>query len=469
MKRLDILILAAGLGTRMKSETVKVLHRAGGRPLLDYVLDLARQVSDTTPIVVVGHQREEVRAVCGDDLAYCVQEEQLGTGHAVLQGEPTLRQRGIEGAHVLVLSGDVPLIRAETLRTLIDEHSSSGNAVTLLSMKPDEPGSYGRILRDREGTVQRIVEAKDATSDQLAIDEVNAGVYLFDEGFLYDSLHSVGTDNAQGEYYLTDVVGMATSKGRRAGAIIVEDPIEVLGVNSRSDLAAVENEIRKRSIDRLMVDGVTFRNPETTVIDSHVEIGPDTIIYNGVCIEGETRVGKDCVIESGVVLRDCIVGDQVHLKSGTVAEGARIDSGAIVGPYAHLRAETVLGAGVKIGNFVETKKATFGRGAKASHLSYIGDAEVGEDVNIGAGTITCNYDGVDKHKTTLEDGVFIGSDTQLVAPVRVGAGAYVGAGSTITRDVPPGALALSRTPQKVHEGWATRKREERSKRGRDPK
>ena len=463
MKRLDILILAAGLGTRMKSSTIKILHRAAGRPLIGYVLDLARGVTDTRPILVVGHQRDEVRAACGDKAEYCVQDEQLGTGHAVLQGESILRARGLAGSHVLVLSGDVPLTRPETLEALIQEHSSKGNAVTLLSMKLDDPASYGRIIRDPEGGVREIVEARDASAEQLAIDEVNAGIYLFDEEFLYESLHSVGTDNAQGEYYLTDVVAMAASSGRGAGVVIAPDPIEALGVNSRADLARVEEELRRRKIEDLMAKGVTFRNPSTVVIDSLVEIGPDTIVYNGVCIEGATRIGRDCLVEPGVVLRHCVIGDRVQLKAGTVAENSTVGSDSAIGPNAHLRPETVLGEHVKVGNFVETKKATFGRGAKASHLSYIGDAEIGEDVNIGAGTITCNYDGVNKHRTVLGDGVFIGSDTQLVAPVTVGAGAYVGAGSTITKDVPPDSLALSRTPQKIHPGWASRKREEQNK------
>lgn len=463
MKRLDVLILAAGLGTRMKSETIKVLHRAGGRPLIQYVLDLARDLSDTAPLVVVGHQRDVVREECGDLVSYCVQDQQLGTGHAVLQGEETLRERGLEGAHVLVLSGDVPLTRPQTLRRLVDEHLASGNAVTLLSMKPDDPASYGRIVRDTDGSVQRIVEAKDASEEELAIGEVNAGIYLFDETFLYESLHSVGTSNAQGEYYLTDVVEMAAKSGRGAGAIVAPDPIEAFGVNSRADLARVEQEIRSRTIERLMAEGVSFRNPSSVVIDSQVTIGPDTVVYNGVCIEGATKIGSNCVIETGSVLRHCVIGDRVHIKSGTVADSSTIASGSSVGPHAHLRPATILGEDVKIGNFVETKKATFGKGAKASHLSYIGDAEIGDGCNIGAGTITCNYDGVNKHKTILEDGVFVGSDTQLVAPVRVGAGAYIGAGSTITKDVPPNALALSRSPQKIHENWATRKRDEQKK------
>ena len=322
---------------------------------------------------------------------------------------------------------------------------------------------YGRIVRDANGGVVRIVEAKDATDDEKRIDEVNAGIYVFDAEHLFDNLRGLSTDNAQGEYYLTDLIAVLRKGGHRVGAVIALDASEALGVNSRADLAVVEAEIQRRVVAKLMASGVTFRNPNTVVIDSTVNIGNDTVVYPFVTIEGTTKIGSDCVIEPGVHLINVIVGNNVHLKSGTVAEDAEIADDATVGPYAHLRPGTKLGTHVKVGNFVETKKATFGSGAKASHLSYIGDAEVGADANIGAGTITCNYDGVNKNKTVIEEGAFIGSDTQLVAPVRVGKGAYVGAGSTITKDVPDGALALSRTPQRTIEGWATKRQEEIAK------
>jgi bifunctional UDP-N-acetylglucosamine pyrophosphorylase/glucosamine-1-phosphate N-acetyltransferase len=317
---------------------------------------------------------------------------------------------------------------------------------------------YGRIVRDASGGVQRIVEAKDASDDEKEIDEVNAGIYVFDGTNLFDHLRQLSTNNAQGEYYLTDVLSMLRKAGQRVGAVVAGDPIEAIGVNSRSELATVEAEIQRRVVATLMRDGVTFRNPATVVIDSTVSIGADSVVYPFVTIEGATTIGQRCVIEPGVHLVNVTVGDDVHLKTGTVAEDAVIESEAAVGPYANLRPGSKLGRHVKVGNFVETKKAVFGEGSKASHLSYIGDADIGANVNIGAGTITCNYDGVNKHKTVLEDGVFIGSDTQLVAPVTVGRGAYVGAGSTITKDVPPDALALSRVPQKIVEGWATRKK-----------
>lgn len=466
MARLDVVILAAGLGKRMKSDTIKVLHEASGRPLIDYVIDLANALSTERPVVVVGHQRDRVRASCEARADFAVQDEQLGTGHAVLQAAEIIEKKSGSDSDVLILSADVPLTRETTLRTMLDVHRSTASSLTLLSMAPKDPALYGRIVRATDGSLERIVEAKDATPEQLQIGEVNAGIYLFKSADLFRHLRSLSTDNAQGEYYLTDLVDFLRKEGKRISAVIAEDDAEALGVNSRSDLALVEEELNRRSIERCMTEGVTFRNPASTMLHSTVRVGQDTIIYPGVVLEGTTTIGMNCVIESGVFLRNVTVGDHVHLKVGSVAEASTIESGAAVGPYAHLRPGTHLGADVKVGNFVETKKAVFGRGAKASHLSYIGDAEVGADVNIGAGTITCNYDGVNKHKTVLEDGVFIGSDTQLVAPVRVGKGAYVGAGTTVTKDVPADALALSRIPQRVVDGWAARKREEmRQKKG----
>ncbi len=448
---LDVIILAAGLGTRMKSKTIKILHRAAGRPIVDYVLDLAAEVSARPPVLVVGYQRELVQQHVGDRARYAVQESPRGTGHAVLCAEPFVSAR-----NVLILSGDVPLARIETLRRLMDEHVRQQNALTVLTMKPSDPAKYGRVLRDAAGAVLRIVEAKDATDEEKRIDEVNAGIYVFDTAHLFPNLHRVKPNNAQGEYYLTDVVSMIRAAGKRVGAVLVDDPTEATGVDSRAQLATVEAEIQRRVVERLMRDGVTFRNPETVVIDSTVSIGPDSVVYPFVTIEGTTTIGRDCVIEPNVHLTNVTIGNDVHVKTGTVAEDAVIEDEASVGPYAHLRPGTRLGRHVKIGNFVETKKAEFGEGAKASHLSYIGDAEVGAEVNIGAGTITCNYDGVQKLRTIIEDEVFIGSDTQLVAPVRVRRGAYIGAGSTITKDVPPHSLALSRAEQVVKEDWAKR-------------
>jgi bifunctional UDP-N-acetylglucosamine pyrophosphorylase/glucosamine-1-phosphate N-acetyltransferase len=453
---LEIIILAAGQGTRMKSRTIKILHRAAGRPIIDYVLDLAAVLAPHPPVMVIGHQRDDVQKAVGDRARYTVQAEQLGTGHAVLQAAAVVGP--VAGKRVLILSGDVPLTRPETLRRLLEEHERAGNALTLLTMKLPDPGMYGRIVRDTDGAVMRIVEAKDASDDEKMIDEVNAGIYVFSGEHLFDNLRHLGKSNAQGEYYLTDLLHTIRAGGHRVGAVMAEDPVEALGVNSRSDLAQVEGEIQRRVVARLMSEGVTFRNPATVVIDSTVTIGADTVVYPFVVLEGDTRIGSDCVLDPGVHLTNVTVADDVHIKTGTVAENAIIEEQAMVGPYAHLRPGTKLGRRVKVGNFVETKKATFGEGAKASHLSYIGDATVGADANIGAGTITCNYDGVRKHETIIEDGAFIGSDSQLVAPVRIGRGAYVGAGSTITKDVPPDSLALSRAQQKVIEGWAKKKK-----------
>jgi bifunctional UDP-N-acetylglucosamine pyrophosphorylase/glucosamine-1-phosphate N-acetyltransferase len=442
---LDVIILAAGLGTRMKSQKIKILHRAAGRPIIDYVLDLAAEVCARPPVVIVGHQREEVQQHVGERARFAVQEPPRGTGDAAMKAQPFVSAR-----NVLILSGDVPLARVETL--------------TILTMRPADPAKYGRIVRAGDGSVLRIVEAKDASDEEKRIDEVNAGMYVFDAAQLFDNLQRVTPNNAQGEYYLTDVVSMIRDNGKRVGAVVVDDELEALGVDSRSQLARAEAEIQRRVVEKLMSEGVTFRNPATVVIDSTVSIGADSVVYPFVTLEGKTSIGRDCVIEPNVHLIDTTIGNDVHVNTGTVADDAVVEDEAMVGPYAHLRPGTRLGKHVKVGNFVETKKAVFGEGAKASHLSYIGDADVGADVNIGAGTITCNYDGVNKHKTTIEDGVFIGSDTQLVAPVRVGKGAYVGAGSTITKDVPPDALATSRVPQKIREGWAIERRARLKKR-----
>ncbi len=450
---LDVIILAAGKGTRMKSDTAKVLHRAAGRPLIEYVLDLAAKVSDHPPIVVVGHQREAVREAVGGRARYAVQEPQLGTGHAVLQAAPLASAR-----RVLILSGDVPATQPETLKRLVEEHERASSALTLLTVRIRGNDTYGRVVRAADQSVERIVEAKDATDEEKRIDELNGGIYVFEREHLFDNLRKLSTHNAQGEYYLTDLIAMLRSAGHRVGAVMAKWWIEALGVNTRGELAMVDMAIQQKIIHKLMDDGVTFRNPQTVVIDSTVSIGNETVVYPFVTLEGKTAIGPRCVIEPGVHLVNVTAGENVHFKTGTVAEDAVIEDDASIGPYAHLRPGTRLGPEVRIGNFVETKKAVFGAGAKAAHLSYIGDAEVGADANIGAGTITCNYDGVNKLKTVIEDGVFIGSDTQLVAPVRVGKGAYIGAGSTITKDVPADALALSRTPQRVIEGWAVKRR-----------
>jgi bifunctional UDP-N-acetylglucosamine pyrophosphorylase/glucosamine-1-phosphate N-acetyltransferase len=351
-ENLEVIILAAGLGTRMKSATIKILHRAGGRPIIDYVLDLARELCARPPIMVIGHQREAVQKAVGERARYAVQDEQKGTGHAVLQAAAL-----VEGSrHILILSGDVPLTRPATLRRLLDEHERSQNALTLLTMKLDDFGLYGRVVRDAAGAVTRIVEARDASEDEKRIEEVNAGIYVFDGRRLFDNLRNLSTHNAQGEYYLTDLLGVLRNAGMGVGAVIADDPIEALGVNSRADLASVEGEIQRRVIAKLMTEGVTFRNPATVVIDSTVAIGNDTVVYPFVTIEGKTTIGSRCVIEPGVHLTDVTAGNDVRLKTGTVAENADIGDEASVGPYAHLRPGTRLGRHVKIGNLSRQRR-----------------------------------------------------------------------------------------------------------------
>lgn len=455
MKGLAAVVLAAGKGTRMKSALPKVLHRLNGRPMVYYPVQQAAALGCRPTVLVIGHGGEEVKAQLQDrELEFALQEQQLGTGHALLSALPALKQFS---GDLLLLCGDVPLLRQETLQSLLDYHRSEGAAATVLTASLADPKGYGRILRDADG-VLGIVEEKDATEKQKAVREINTGIYIFSAPRVFEILSSLGCDNAQGEYYLTDVLAALRSQGHRVAALVLDDPAEAMGINSRVQLAEATAIMRQRINERLMLNGVTLIDPAATYVDEQVEIGADTIIHPGVCLWGMTRIGRDCVIEPGVTVTDCQVGDQVRLKTGSVLEDSRIGSHSDVGPMAHLRPGTVLVGHNKIGNFVETKKAIIGEGSKASHLTYIGDAELGARVNIGCGTITCNYDGVNKHKTIIEDEVFVGSDTQFVAPVRIGRNSLIGAGSTITKDVPANSLALSRSPQKTIENWVLRKR-----------
>ncbi len=451
--------MAAGLGTRMKSETVKVLHRAAGRPLVHYPVEAALALGAERVVVIVGHQREAVSGYLAETfpdgrVTTAVQEEQLGTGHAVLCAADALA--GFDG-DVFILSGDVPALPAETLDEL---DRVGGDAVlAVVGMRLPDPARYGRLIRDADGVVRRITEAGDCTSAELRIDEVNAGVYRVDATFLFETLRGLGTDNAQGEYYLTDLVAAAHASGRGVRDLVLEGERAAWagGVNDRADLAAAEAELQRRERARLMQEGVTLVDPGSVHIHHGVHVGPDTVIEPGVMLLGETRIGRGCVVEQGSRITDCAVGDGVHVHAYSVMERAVVEAGCHVGPFARLREGTVLREKVKVGNFVETKKTEMGRGAKASHLTYLGDATVGAGSNIGAGTITCNYDGKNKFRTEIGEGAFIGSDTQLVAPVTVGDGAYVGAGTTVTAAVPPGALALSRGRQKNIPGWVARK------------
>jgi len=453
-------ILAAGQGTRMKSALPKVLHEVAGKPLVAWPVDLARDLGCAPIVLVVGHGADLVRQRLGDSgLRYALQAEQLGSGHALLCAEEALA--GACGP-LLLLCGDVPLLRAETLRALLEQHRAEQATVTVLTAIVDQPYGYGRIIRDGDG-VAAIVEEKDADPAQKAVCEINAGIYVFEAPFVFDALRQVGCNNAAGEYYLTDVIAAARAADLRVSAMIVEAMAEVQGINDRVQLAAAAAVMRRRINRSLMQAGVTLIDPETVYVEAGVVIGPDTILQPNIHLRGTTSIGRDCIIESGVMVTDCNIGDRVHLKSGSVLSGATVGDDCAIGPMAHLRPGTVLTGDNKIGNFVETKKARFGKKSQASHLTYIGDAEVGERVNFGCGTITCNYDGVNKFQTTVGDDVFVGSDVQFIAPVTIGSGSLIGAGSTITKDVPADALAISRSEQKIIEGWAAKKRKKQKK------
>ncbi len=472
-----VVILAAGKGVRMKSARPKVLHSVGGRPMLDRVLELAvRHAGEAAPrLVVVGAQREEVvRHLAESDPTAIpvVQEPQRGTGDAVrcalaALGDTTAKR-------ILVLSGDVPLLAPATLLALeaaFGRHSEGAAApkdaaltcaVAFLTALADEPGSYGRVVRNPHGAVTRIVEAKDASADELLVKETNAGVYLFDRVFLTEALPRLGTSNAQGEWYLTDVIGLAVAARRGVEGVVVRDATEILGANSRADLARLESALQTRLAAAAMAGGVTLLRPETVTLEDGVTFEPDAVLEPFVSLSGATHVGAGARIGQGSILRDTKVGPGVTVKAYTVAEGATIGAGSVVGPFARLREGTELEEGVHVGNFVETKKARLKKGAKANHLTYLGDVSVGERTNVGAGVITCNYDGFQKHRTEIGADVFVGSDTQLVAPVSVGDGAVIGAGSTVTRDVPANAVTTSRVAQRDREGAAVLYREKRT-------
>ena len=459
--RLAVLIMAAGKGTRLKSRRAKVLHEIGGQPLLAHVIKAARQVVPAEDIhVIVGHQAEKVRAaVAGLDVNFVLQAEQRGTGHAVM----CAREEARRYSNILVLSGDVPLIRPETIGCLRDFHLRQKAAMTILTAEPPDPSGYGRILRAGGSRVKAIVEQKSLKKSQEKTREINSGIYAFATAPLFANIDRLSAENAHGELYLTDMAALLVKTGARVLALKAEDPAEVLGANTLAELAALDALLRARKCNALMAAGVSIYRPETCVIDAEVEIGPDTILEPFVQARGNTRIGPDCRIRSFSVISDSQIGGNVLVRPGCIIDQSRIADGAMIGPYSHLRPGSDIGEGAHVGNFVETKKARLGRGSKANHLTYLGDAEIGEGVNIGAGTITCNYDGVNKHATVIEDGAFIGSDSTLVAPVRIGKGAYVAAGSTITHDVPADALALGRAHQITKEKWAAKKRELRGK------
>ena len=454
MQEMVAVILAAGKGTRMKSSMPKVLHAVGGKPMLCHVMEAAAQAGSGRTIIVVGHGSEQVQAEIGGAAEYVLQKEQLGTGHAMMQVQPTLT--GFSGT-ILLLCGDTPLLTGETLKKLVAEHKQSGAVATVLTAVPSDATGYGRILRDDSGRVLGIVEQKDASEAQKKIGEINTGIYCFEAAPLFAALGGLTCNNAQGEYYLTDVLAILAAAGDRVGAIPVEDFQETLGINSRVQLAEAETLLRRRKLVELMENGVTVMDPASTFVDAAVSIGQDTILYPYTWIEGATTIGRDCRIGPNTRIADSQIGDAVTLHF-SYAHECKIGEGVTVGPYAHLRPDTELLAGVKVGNFVEVKNSRVGQGSKLPHLSYIGDADIGSGVNIGCGTITVNYDGKKKHRTVIGDTAFVGCNSNLVAPVSVGAGAYIAAGSTITKDVPDGALGVGRARQSNIAGWTEKKK-----------
>jgi bifunctional UDP-N-acetylglucosamine pyrophosphorylase/glucosamine-1-phosphate N-acetyltransferase len=447
-KTLDVLILAAGLGTRMRSNLAKVLHRLDGRPLINHVCLTATALAPRKIHVVIGHQGEDVKQAVLEELdekhaAFVWQKEQLGTGHAVNSARELL---GNEDSTLLILSGDVPMIRAETLAALVQQHYNhrgKGAACTILTVKLEDPTGYGRIVRDNAGFFSRIIEQKDASEDERKINEINSGIYCFNTQKLFAALTSVQNNNVQGEYYLTDVPALLREAGEDISLYQHTDAREVSGINNRAELADLERIFCRRTISRMMLDyGVTFIDPKNTYVSGQANIGRDTIIYPNVSIEGSSVIGDGCTIRSGTRIANSRIGRGVEILDNCLILDSEISDRCTVGPMAHLRGKAKMEESAKVGNFVELKKTILGRGSKASHLTYLGDATIGEKTNIGAGTITCNYDGVNKHATIIEDNVKIGSDTMLIAPVRVGSGSVTGAGSVVTNDVPPDSLVV---------------------------
>ena len=460
-------ILAAGKGTRMKSDKAKVLHQACGKPIAFFPLRAALSLDCSPAVVVVGHQAEAVEKelkelFTGAPVKFALQKEQLGTGHAVLSAESALREAGFTKGSVLVLAADTPLIQAETLQRLVEAKAKSGATLALLTTRHADPKGYGRILRDEQGQVAGIVEEKDASPEQRKINEVNASFYLCDAEFLFQALRGVGKSNSQGEFYLTDIVAQAAAQARAgkgpAPVAVEADEAEVSGVNDRGQLSWSAQKLRERRNGELMKAGVTFLDPAATYVDFGVEVGGDCLLEAQVSLRGKTRVGRGVEIGQGCVIVNSEIAEGARILPYSHLEDCRVGAQAVVGPFARLRPGAQLGEQAHVGNFVELKKTILGKGSKANHLAYLGDAIIGEGCNIGAGTITCNYDGANKFVTTIEDGAFVGSDTQLIAPVTIGKGAYVGTGTTVREDVPAGSLAVSAGKQRNIEGWVEKKK-----------
>lgn len=450
MKKVMAIVLAAGQGKRMKSKLYKVLHPVGGKPMVGHVLDTVKEAASERTVVVVGHGSEMVKSYLGETAEFVLQEQQLGTGHAVQQAEKLL---GSEDGETIVICGDTPLVQASTLRAMLELHENSGAAATIMSALFENPAGYGRIIRGKDGTVQRIVEHKDCTPEEAKVQEINTGTYCFDNRKLFAALSKVTNQNAQGEYYLTDVIGLLKEAGEIVQGYCTEDTAEAIGVNDRVALAEAERFMRERINRKHLLNGVTLIDPASTYIEASVQIGSDTVIYPGTVIRGTTVIGEDCVIGPSADLTNTVVHNGASIKY-SVSVDAVIGEGSSVGPYANLRPGSKLGRDCKVGDFVELKNATLDDGSKVSHLSYVGDAKVGKDVNIGCGAITVNYDGFNKAVTEIGDGAFIGSNVNLIAPVKIGNGAYVVAGSTVTQDVPEGDLAIARERQVNKPGYA---------------
>ncbi|XXM71863.1 bifunctional UDP-N-acetylglucosamine diphosphorylase/glucosamine-1-phosphate N-acetyltransferase GlmU [Lysinibacillus sphaericus] len=442
-------ILAAGQGTRMKSKLYKVLHPVCGKPMVEHVVDQITTLNIEKTVTIIGHGAELVKSHLEGKSDFALQEEQLGTAHAVMQSEDVLGN--LEGT-TLVVCGDTPLIKAETMESLVKHHEEQGAKATILTGCTEAPDGYGRIIRSQSGLVERIVEHKDASEEERQVKEINTGTYCFDNKALFNTLKKVSNDNVQGEYYLPDVIEILQKEGEVVSAYQTSDFDETLGVNDRVALSQAEATMKKRINEQHMRNGVTIQDPANTYIDAGVSIGRDTIIMPGTVIKGNSSIGEDSQIGPNSEVKDSTIGDRTVVKQ-SVAHDSSIGSDVQIGPFAHIRPDSSIGDEVKIGNFVEIKKASFGKGSKASHLSYIGDAEVGSDVNIGCGSITVNYDGKNKHLTTIEDGVFVGCNSNLVAPVKVGKGAYIAAGSTITEDVPGESLSIARARQVNKENY----------------
>ena len=454
MAKMAAVILAAGKGTRMRSKLPKVLHKVGGKPMLEHVMAAAETAGADKSIVVVGFESEQVAEFVGTRAEIAVQAEQLGTGHAVMHSADLLKAFA---GMVMIICGDTPLLDGCELKKFYVEHQASGAAATVLTAILDNPTGYGRILRDCNGHVIGIVEEKDATMSQKSICEINTGIYCIEAPLLFEALSGLTCDNAQGEYYLTDVLGKLNEMGKFVGGVITADSDMIMGINSRRQLADAETIMHTRILDKLMDQGVTIMDPASTFIEGTVEIGQDSIIYPFTWLEGSTKIGTESIIGPNVRLTNVVVGNATNLQF-VYGHDCVVGSGVTVGPYVHLRPDTVISDEVKIGNFVEVKNSNIGRGSKLPHLSYIGDSDIGERVNMGCGTITVNYDGKKKHRTVVEDDAFVGCNSNLVAPVTVGAGSYIGAGSTVTKDVPPDDLGVARARQTNIKGWAAKYR-----------